>query len=134
MSDLKLSDMAAMQRELWGRHKDTWSPMEPSAGRNFILYMIEEIGECVAILKKKGDGAVMEDPAVRAHFTEEMSDVLMYFTDTLLRYAVTPEELSEAYIQKHCKNMGRNYDREYQDKYQDSGNESSALLQKQRLD
>lgn len=116
MSDLKLSDMAAMQRELWARHQDTWSPMEPAAGRNFILYMIEEIGECVAILKKKGDGAVMEDSAVRAHFTEEMSDVLMYFTDTLLRYGITPEELSEAYLRKHHKDMERDYEREYQDK------------------
>ncbi len=116
MSDLKLSDMAAMQRELWARHQDTWSPMEPAAGRNFILYMIEEIGECVAILKKKGDGAVMEDSAVRVHFTEEMSDVLMYFTDTLLRYGITPEELSEAYLRKHHKDMERDYEREYQDK------------------
>lgn len=122
MSNLRISDMMAMQMELWEQHRDTWSPMEPCAGRNFILYMIEEIGECVAILKKKGDSAVMEDPAVRVHFTEEMSDVLMYFTDALLRYGVTPEELSEAYLKKHIRNMGRDYDGEYKGKYQSADN------------
>lgn len=113
MSDLRLSDMFAMQIALWEQHRDTWSPMEPSAGRNFILYMIEEIGECVAILKKKGDSAVMDDPAVRSRFIEEMSDVLMYFTDTLLRYGVTPEELSDVYRQKHARNLNRDYEKEY---------------------
>ena len=117
MSDLKISEMMGMQRELWELHRDSWSPMEPAYGRDFILYMIEEIGECVAILKKKGDAAVMDDPAVRKHFTEEMSDVLMYFYDTLLRYHITPEEISRAYEEKHGRNMGRDYSGEYRDKY-----------------
>ena len=41
--------------------------------------MIEEIGEVVALLKKRGETAVIEDPVIRAHFLEEMSDVLMYY-------------------------------------------------------
>ncbi|HWR18697.1 MAG TPA: dATP/dGTP pyrophosphohydrolase domain-containing protein [Clostridia bacterium] len=48
-----------------------------------------------------------------------MSDVLMYFTDTLLRYGVTPEELSAAYVNKHERNIKRNYPGEYSRKYGD---------------
>ena len=42
--------------------------------------MVEEIGEVIAILKKKGSTAIAEDPAVREAFLGEMADVLMYFT------------------------------------------------------
>lgn len=118
MEDLKISDMMSMQRELFEKHRDEWSPMEPEFGRNFILFMIEEVGECISIVKKKGDRAIMDDPAVRSAFVEEMSDVLMYYNDTLLRYGVTPKELSAAYSQKHEKDMGRDYRREYKEKYE----------------
>lgn len=111
--DLKVSDMMDMQRELWELHRDKWSPMEPEYGRNFLLWMVEELGEVIAIVKKKGDAAIAADPAVRGAFTEEMSDVLMYFMDTLLRYGVSPQELSEAYLNKHGTNMGRDYDGQY---------------------
>lgn len=80
--------------------------------------MIEEVGECIAILKKKGDAAVVESPAVRARFLEEAADVMMYFTDMLLRYHVTPEEISRAYVEKHDRNVGRNYNKEYREKYE----------------
>lgn len=90
MSDLKISDMMSMQKKLFELHKDTWPPMEAEYGRHFILWMIEEIGESIAIIKKKGDAAIMEDESVRRAFCEEMSDVLMYFNDTLLRYSITP--------------------------------------------
>ena len=59
------------------------------------------------------NAAIAADPAVRGAFTEEMSDVLMYFMDTLLRYGVSPQELSEAYLNKHGTNMGRDYDGQY---------------------
>ena len=111
--DLKVSDMMKMQRELWELHRDKWSPMEPEYGRNFLLWMVEELGEVIAIVKKKGDAAIAGDPAVRGAFTEEMSDVLMYFMDTLLRYGVSPQELSGAYLKKHGTNMGRDYDGQY---------------------
>ena len=48
---------------------------------------------------------------------EELADVLMYYTDVLLRYHITPEEIAEAYIRKHEKNMGRNFAEEYKEKY-----------------
>lgn len=118
MMDLKISDMMEMQRTLFEPHKDKWPPMTPEYGRDFILFMIEEIGESIAILKKKGDSAVMENEAVRRAFLEEMCDVMMYFHDTLLRYGVTAEEFSRAYLDKHCQNMGRDYDEEYRRKYE----------------
>lgn len=106
-----------MQTELWEQNRGKWSPMEPAYGRDFLLWMVEELGESIAIIKKKGDRAIVDDPAVRASFVEEMSDVLMYYLDTLLRYGVTPEELSDAYRRKHDRNMHRDYEAEYKDKF-----------------
>ena len=116
--DLSISDMLMLQTKLYKIHEDRRFPLEPEHGRDYILFMIEEIGETIAILKKKGDQAVLDDPAVRAAFLEEMADVLMYYYDTLLRYHVTAEEISDAYIKKHERNMGRDYDREYKEKSQ----------------
>lgn len=41
----------------------------------------------------------------------------MYYIDTLLRFGITPEEISKAYVKKHCKNMGRDYSGEYEKMY-----------------
>lgn len=115
--DLQLSQLMEMQKSLYEQNKTHWNPREPENGRNHILYMIEEIGEMIAILKKKGDAAPMEDAAVRTAFLEELVDVMMYYTDVLLCFHVTPEEFSEAFVQKHEKNMTRNYQREYKELY-----------------
>ena len=114
--DLNISDMMKMQLELWEVNKDRWSPMEAKYGRNFLLWMIEEVGEVIAIIKKKGDNAIMEDESIRSSFVEEMSDVLMYYNETLLRYGITAEEISSAYVKKHNKNMERNYKEEWKKK------------------
>lgn len=119
MNDIKISDMLNMQKDLYALHEDTWSPLEAKYGRNFILWMMEEIGECIAIIKKKGDSAIMENESVRKASCEEMSDVLMYFNDTLLRYGITADEISSSYIDKHKKNMERNYVKEYKNKYEE---------------
>ena len=115
--DLTITRMMKMQKELFELHKNEWAPMESAYGKDSILYMVEEIGEVIAVLKKKGDRAIVEDPAVRHAFLEEMADVLMYYTDALLRFQVTSEEISETYIEKHERNMGRNYSHEYKEKY-----------------
>jgi len=115
--DLSISQMLSMQQELFEIHKDTWSPMEPEYGRDFFLYMVEELGEAIAILKKKGCGAVTETKEVRDAFLTEMADVLMYYHEILLRFHITPEEISQAYVQKHLRNMGRNYTEEYKELY-----------------
>lgn len=117
--DLSMGDMMRLQKDLYAIHEGKWSAMEPEYGKDFILYTVEEIGEVIAILKKKGERAVMDDPTVRAAFLEEMADVLMYFHDTLLRFHVTPEEISQAYLEKHDRNMGRDYNSEYKSMYQE---------------
>ncbi len=115
--ELSISQMMQMQRELYEKHKDRWEPRQPQYGRSHILYMIEEIGEMVAILKKKGDASVVENPNVRLAFVEEMADVMMYYIDTMLCYQVTPEEFSQAFAQKYARNMGRDYESEYKELY-----------------
>ena len=114
--DISFSDMMQMQKALQALHTGEWTPMDPEHGKDGVLFMVEEIGEVIAILKKRGSD-IMDDPHVRSAFLEEMADVLMYYTDTLLRYGVTPEEISEAYIRKHTHNMGRNYTKEYEELY-----------------
>ena len=63
--------MMKMQTELWEKHKDKWPPMQPEHGKDFILWMIEEIGEVISIIKKKSIHDIMDDPAVHSHFVEE---------------------------------------------------------------
>lgn len=114
--DIKISEMMKMQKELWEENKENWSPMEAKYGRNFLLWMIEEMGEVISIIKKKGDNEIMTNQEVRKAFVEEMSDILMYYNDTLLRYGITANEISTAYLQKHNKNMKRNYNEEWKNK------------------
>ena len=115
--DISIADMMKMQNSLYELHAHEWSPLEPEYGKDSVLFMVEEIGEVISILKKKGDCSVIEDPVVRAAFLEEMADVLMYYTDILLRYHVTAEEIADAYLKKHCRNMGRDFTGEYKEKY-----------------
>ena len=114
--DLSISQMLQMQKDLFSLHEDTWPPMEPEYGKDYVLFMVEEIGEVISILKKKGSNAIMEDPTVRKCFLEEMADVLMYYHDILLRYHVTPEEISMAYAEKHNIDLARDYAKEYKEK------------------
>ncbi len=115
--DLSVSYMMQTQKDLYELHKDEWNPRDPEYGRDHILYMVEEIGEAIAILKKKGEKAILEDPAVREAFLGEMSDVMMYYIATLLCFRVTPEEFGEAFENIHARNMGRNYAAEYKELY-----------------
>lgn len=99
--------MFALQEELHEKYKDKWRPISPAIGRDKLLWMMAEMGEVADIIKKHGDEKIMNDPQVRAHFVEEMSDTLMYFNDVLRCYSVKPEELEERYLEKHQKNLGR---------------------------
>ena len=63
--------------------------------------------EAAQILKRRGADGVMNDPAVRAEFVEELCDVMMYYGDVLLCYGITPEEFEAAYRAKHERNMTR---------------------------
>ena len=115
MSDLKISEMQKMQYELWEKHKHEWSPMEPEYGRNFFLWMIEEIGEAISIIKKMGEEKIMTSVPVRDAFVEELADVLMYYNEILLRYNISPREISDAYQLKHNNNLSRNFTKERSD-------------------
>lgn len=115
--NLSISEMQQMQLELYEANKEKWKDMEPKAAKNHILYMIEEIGECISIIKKKGIDAIMENPEVRSRFVEEMTDVQNYYMEVLNRLKITPEEFSKAYIEKHDVNMNRNYEEDNKKKY-----------------
>ena len=106
-----------MQLELYEENKEKWNDMEPKAAKSHILYMVEEIGECISIIKKKGINAIMENPEVRSRFLEEITDVQNYYIEVLNRLNITPEEFSNAYIEKHNINMKRNYEKDNNEKY-----------------
>jgi len=109
MLDLKIGELIAMQNKLQNRMKDKWRPLTPENGHFKLLWMFEEMGEIVAIIKKRGDNAIMADEMVRSAFVEELSDTLMYFIDLMVCYGVSAEELSEAFAIKHEKNMHRDF-------------------------
>jgi len=94
-----------MQFELYEQNKEKWNDMNPQAAKSHMLYMIEEIGECIAIIKKKKIDNIMNDEKIRSRFIEEMCDVMMYYVEVLNRLEISSEELSNAYIQKHQKNF-----------------------------
>lgn len=112
MSDINFTRMMELQRNLQDAHKGKWTPLSPLQARNQLLWLMEELGEVIAIIKKKGETAIMEDPAVRANFCTEMCDVLMYFNDVLICYDISPEEISKAYEDKYSYNMARDYDKQ----------------------
>lgn len=111
--ELKLSEMLKSQYELWEKHKDSWSPMEPKSARNSLLWMIEEIGEVIAIIKKRGEDEIMNDSALKEEFTEEMVDVFMYYLDVLNRYGITAEDFSNAYSKKNNYNQVRDFETQH---------------------
>lgn len=113
-NDLRISQMLELSYKLWEKHKDTWSPMQPEYGKTFILYMIEEIGEAIAIIKKKGEEKIMDDPEIRDRFIEELGDVLMYYMDVLNRFNISSDEFSKIYVKKFESNMNRNYKEQYE--------------------
>lgn len=115
--DLTISEMKEMQFELYEANKEKWGDREPKYAKTHLLYMIEEMGECISIIKKKGIDAIMENPEVRGRFLEEITDVQKYYVEVLNRLQITPEEFSNAYIEKHNINMKRDFERDNKEKY-----------------
>jgi NTP pyrophosphatase (non-canonical NTP hydrolase) len=112
MLDLSFSEMLKMQHELWEKNKDSWSPLEPQYARNHFLWMIAEIGEVLDIIKKCEEEQIMSDTSIKSAFVEELCDVIMYFNDILLRYNISSEDIANAYVKKHNKNMNRSFETE----------------------
>jgi hypothetical protein len=113
MKDISMAEMLQMQMDLWKKNSKTWEEMSPKQARNMMLWMVEEIGEAIAIIKKKGEEEIMVDPKVREKFLEEMVDVMMYFNATLLRLNISSEEFANKYEEKQNFNMNRNFQQDY---------------------
>ena len=110
--DLKISELKEMQFKLYEVNKEKWNDMEPKYAKDHMLYMIEEIGECIAIIKKKKIDSIMNDEKVRNRFIEEMCDVMMYYIEVLNRLEISAEDFSKSYIEKHHINLNRNFEEE----------------------
>lgn len=107
MAEFDMEEMQRMQVCLQEKYLEKWGGLSPEKGRQTLLWMIGEAGEVADVIKKNGDRKIMEDEAIRAHFVEEMCDVLMYFNDLMLCYSVSAQELEKAYLDKFRKNMQR---------------------------
>lgn len=105
--DLNFTEMQAIQRELQEKYFDKWGGLFREKGRETLLWMLIEAGEAADVIKKRGDEEILNNPETRAHFIEELCDVMMYFNDLLLCYNIAPEELAEIYREKHKRNMKR---------------------------
>ena len=105
--NLDFDSMLAMQAALQEKYKGQWEEIGPECGKNKLLWMLIEAAEMADIIKKEGEQCVMDKPETRAHFVEEMCDTLMYFTDIMLCFNITAEELGSIYAKKHDYNMKR---------------------------
>ncbi len=107
MKDINLSHMHEIQQELQEKYVEKWGGLSPEIAKEKLLWMMIEVGEAADIIKKEGNAAIMERGEVRAHFIEELCDVMMYLNDVMLCYSITPEEMATAYEEKHRRNMNR---------------------------
>jgi len=110
--DLRLSELMEMQKQLKSKHEGKWHPLTPDYGRSCLLWMAEEFGEIVSVIKKRGEDSIMTDPVVREAFIEEFVDVIMFMNDALICYNIDASELSGVYLKKHEKNMNRDWEKE----------------------
>jgi len=114
MNDLKFSDILSMQEELQKKYRDHWKALTPENGRNSLLWMMEEVGEVISIIKKRGEKAIMNDVSVREKLVEEMVDIMMYYSKILICYDISSQEFSEMFLKKHARNMKRDFVEEYE--------------------
>ena len=108
MADIRISDLLRMQHTL-AETKGWLGDRTPEHAPMSILWSIDELGEAIAIIKKKGSQAIMDNESVREHFVEEVADVFMYLVDMMESYGITAEEFSDAYVGKFRRNMGRDW-------------------------
>ena len=81
----------------------------PENGPFSLLWSMDELGEAISIIKKKGSDGIMENPAVREHFIEEVADHLMYIFDMMECYGITADEFTDIYVKKFERNLGRSW-------------------------
>ncbi len=107
MPDLKISELHEMQKSMQEKYLEKWGGLSPEKAIEKLLWLHGELGEASDVIKKNGNNRILNDAAVRAHFIEEMCDVMMYFNDVLICFNITPEEFSKAYTEKYNRNMKR---------------------------
>lgn len=115
--DLKISELKEMQFKLYELNKENWHDMEPKYAKDHMLYMVEEIGECISIIKKKKIDNIMLDEHIRNRFIEELGDVLMYYIEVMNRLEISAEEFTKVYLEKYNTNLKRNYVEDNKKKY-----------------
>jgi len=106
--DGKISEFLKMQHDL-AVEKGWIENRTPEHAPFSILWSIDELGEAIAIIKKKGGEGIMNNESVRAHFVEEVADTFMYLFDMMESYGITADEFTDAYVRKYEKNLGRNW-------------------------
>lgn len=106
--DGKISQFLKMQHDL-AVEKGWIADRTPEKAPMSILWSIDELGEAIAIIKKKGADGIMNNESVRGHFVEELADTFMYLFDMMESYGITADEFTRAYVQKYERNMGRSW-------------------------
>ncbi len=99
--------MLGMQEALQERYKDKWEPIGPECSKSHLLWMVGEIGEVIDIIKKHGTEEISTNQEIRSDRIEEMADVLMHYTDVMLCFGISAEELRRSFCAKFEKNMKR---------------------------
>lgn len=107
MSDFSINEMQEMQKSLQNKYKDKWEPICPETGKNKLLWMVDEIGEVIDIIKKNGGSKASANAELRKDLVEELADVLMYYNDVLLCYGISADELKSVYTDKFERNINR---------------------------
>ena len=106
--DARLSDFLKMQHDL-AVEKGWIKGRTPENGPFSLLWSMDELGEAISIIKKKGSDGIMDNPSVREHFIEEVADHLMYVFDMMECYGITAEEFTDIYVRKFERNLGRSW-------------------------
>ncbi|MBO5258194.1 MAG: DUF550 domain-containing protein [Clostridia bacterium] len=106
--DGKISQFLKMQHDL-AVEKGWIDGRTPENAPFSILWSIDELGEAIAIIKKKGADGIMNNESVREHFVEEVTDTFMYLFDMMECYGITADEFTRAYVKKYERNMGRSW-------------------------
>ena len=107
MDEFTINEILNMQKTLQEKYADKWGDLSPEQGKDYLLWMIGEIGEVIDIVKKHGSTKVNNSPELKAHLVEELADVLMYYGDILLCFDITSDELKNSYVNKFNKNLQR---------------------------
>ncbi len=110
--DFSFGEMLEMQKQIRKKYDRYWGKLCPQVVKDKLLWMIGEASEVGDIIKKNGELETRDTPQLRAHFIEEMCDVMMYYNEILMCMDVSTDELKQAYTEKFNTNMQRWYKKE----------------------